>query len=423
MSLPIRNLPVIQNWDCHLCGQCCKEYVVAISEEEKKRIEEQGWDKDPEFARTPLFIRRGLPWKRTWRLNHRADGSCVFLSENGHCRIHERFGYQTKPLPCRLFPFILIPAGDHWRVGVRYACPSSAGNLGRNVKEHEPDIQEFARELARRENLHIKDGRFDLAPPFLQAGQVGQWDDLLRIVGVLQRLITDRRDPVERRLRKCLAFTALVRQAKFDKVSGSRLDEFLNILALSLDSEVPGDSSTVPAPSGIGRVLFRMILAIFARKDQGPLRGVSARGRVALLRAAVAFVRGKGQVPRMHAWLPEMTFAEVEAAPSPHTQETEELLERYYSVKIGSLQFFSAPYFGYSLWGGLHALALTFPMIHFLARMFHTMKPADAVAKAVSIIDDHFGFNKLLSGVRYRMSYHILASRGETERLIAWYGR
>lgn len=46
MALPIHHLPVLQNWDCHVCGTCCQEYRVTVTEEEKQRIEAQGWDRD-----------------------------------------------------------------------------------------------------------------------------------------------------------------------------------------------------------------------------------------------------------------------------------------------------------------------------------------------------------------------------------------
>src|SRR4051794_15373784 len=99
----IRHLPVLQNWDCHQSGSCCKEYQVTVSDEERKRIEAQGWDRNADLGGLEPFKRIGPPWKRRYQLNHRADGSCVFLSEQGRCRIHERHGFQTKPLPCRLF--------------------------------------------------------------------------------------------------------------------------------------------------------------------------------------------------------------------------------------------------------------------------------------------------------------------------------
>src|SRR3954453_15863722 len=100
MALPIRHLPVLQNWDCHVCGTCCKEYQVTLSDDERRRIEAQGWTPADLDGRAP-FVRHGW-WKKRYTLNHRPDGSCVFLSDKGRCRIHERHGYEAKPLPCRL---------------------------------------------------------------------------------------------------------------------------------------------------------------------------------------------------------------------------------------------------------------------------------------------------------------------------------
>ena len=36
-------LPVIQNWSCHNCGGCCREHLIEITEDEKRRIEKQKW--------------------------------------------------------------------------------------------------------------------------------------------------------------------------------------------------------------------------------------------------------------------------------------------------------------------------------------------------------------------------------------------
>ena len=33
MSMPVRHLPIVQNWDCHTCGNCCREYQVDVTEE------------------------------------------------------------------------------------------------------------------------------------------------------------------------------------------------------------------------------------------------------------------------------------------------------------------------------------------------------------------------------------------------------
>jgi lysine-N-methylase len=424
MTFPIHHLPVLQNWDCHVCGTCCKEYRVTVSDEERRRIEAQGWDKDADLGGLPPFKKFGKPWARQYQLNHRPDGSCVFLSEQGRCRIHERFGYETKPLPCRLFPFVLVPAGREWRVGVRYACPSAAANKGRGVTEHDPDLAEFALLLARREGLKPQpDGTLTRPPPLDSAHRL-DWPDLLRVVDALLELLHNRREPLERRWRKCLALARAMRKARLDGITGGNLTELLKLMQGVADGETPANLMMLPAPSWVGRVLFRQAVALYTRKDHGPNQGLPGRGRVVLFRSALRFARGRGAVPRMHAWLPETTFAEVEKPGGPLLLAAEAVLERYYTTKVGSVQFCGPVAFNMMFWEGLEALALTYPVLLWVARMFRGTCPAEeAVTKALSIVDDHFGFNRVLGTLRQRLGFQILARTGELARLIAWYSR
>jgi lysine-N-methylase len=418
MSMPLRHLPVVQNWDCHHCTNCCREYDVAVSDDERRRIEAQGWEKDAALASQRLFVRRGL-LSRGYRLNHRKDGGCVFLSADNRCRIHERFGAEAKPLACRLFPFILVPAGDHWRVGIRFACPSAADNKGGPLSQHHRDLNRFADLLEKQGGLEGQ----TLPPPALQGRQRVEWPDLFRFVQALLTLLRNQGDRMERRLRKCLALANLCRQARFDNVTGKRLAEFLNVVSDGLETEVPADPTAVPRPGWIGRVLFRQVLAIFGRKDRGEHQGVASRGRLALLWAAWKFARGRGTVPRVNGLLPQTTFARVEEPAGPLPAAAEEVLERYYRVKVESLQFCGPTNFGMRFWDGLESLALTFPAIMWLARAFRNGSREQAVAQAVGIVDDHFGYNRILSTARHRLTRNILARRGELERLIAWYSR
>jgi lysine-N-methylase len=423
MTFPVRHLPVVQNWDCHVCGSCCKEYLVTVSDEERRRIESQGWDNDPDLGRTPIFIKSGPWWRRRYRLNHRADGSCVFLSEQGRCRIHEKIGYQAKPLPCRLFPFVLVPAGDHWRVGMRFACPSAAGNKGRALTGHAENLKQFAAELAQREGLDLRPEVTMALRPRLQPRRRIDWPDLLRIVQTLLTILGDRHDRVERRIRKCLALADLCRQASLEQLQGKRLSEFLQIITSSLESEVPADPARLPPPNWVGRILFRQAVALFTRKDHGPDQGMARRGRVALLRAAWRFVRGSGVVPQLHKKIPEVTFGQVEAASSVLPADAEEVLERYYTVKVESLQFFGPANMNLPFWQGLEVLALTFPILMWVTRSLAQEKPADAVTRALTIVDDHFGFNPVLRFRRQRISFGLLARTGELVKLVGWYGR
>ena len=114
MPRPVKELPMAQQWDCHACGDCCRMYAVRVTAEEKARINGQDWSDVPELVDVPRIIYE----KRIGddRLNHRADGACVFLGPDNRCRIHSKFGAEAKPMACRIYPFTLVPAGDQWRV-------------------------------------------------------------------------------------------------------------------------------------------------------------------------------------------------------------------------------------------------------------------------------------------------------------------
>jgi lysine-N-methylase len=420
MAWPVRHLPVLQNWDCHGCGECCREYEVHVTAAERQRIIDQGWADDPTLQGVPLFVRAGSWWRPKWRLNTRpGDDACIFLNEQGRCRIHAKFGGTQKPLACQVYPFTLTPAGDHWRVGVRFACPSAANNLGRPATAHAADLKAYGRGLEEREGVKDRSN----APPPLRAGQRVAWDDLERFADALLVILERTDEPLEYRLRQCLALATLCRQAKFDAISGSRLGEFLDLIQQSIAAEVPRDPAKVEPPNWVGRVLFRQAVALYARRDTGPRRGLSKHGRLALLWAAWRFARGTGRVPRVHGLLPDATFEQLEQSPGPLSEASVKQLERYYRVKVSSFQFFGPTNFNTAFWEGLESLMVTFPATLWLSRMFTDRPREEAVTTALRMVDDNFGYNPMLGTRRQRLGVRLLAARGELARLIAWYAR
>jgi lysine-N-methylase len=307
---------------------------------------------------------------------------------------------------------------------LRYACPSAAANKGRPLPEHSKQLAEFAQELALREGLSAKpDGTFT-PPPALQAGQRVGWPDVMRVVDTLVGILLNRRDPLERRLRKCVALAAEMRRARLDHLQDGRLGELLGLMRTAVDADTPPNLMTVQSPGWVGRLLFRQAVALFTRKDHGPKRGPAmGRGRISLLAAAWRFTWAKGAVPRMHIAIPEVTFDDVERPRGPLPADVEEILERYYQVKVGSLQFCGPTMFGYTLWEGLEALALTFPILLWVMRTLAERPTAETVMQALTIVDDHVGFNRVLASARQRLSFRILSRTGELARLIAWYSR
>lgn len=419
MSWPVRHLPVIQNWDCHGCGECCREYEVHVTESERQKISEQGWDNDSTLAGTRLFVAVGPWWRRRWRLNTRAsDGGCIFLNAEGRCRIHAKFGGAAKPLACQVYPFTFTPSGGHWRIGIRFACPSVCDNLGRPVTAHHDDLIRYGMGLEEREGVQQ---RSDVAPP-LQGRQFVPWPDIQHLTNALVAIVDRANEPIELRLRQCLALATICRNAKFDQISGKRMREFLELVLTGL-APTEANAGAIEPPGWIGRILFRQAIAVYARRDHGPRQGISKRGRIALLWAAWRFVRGSGRVPRVHAFLPETTFEAMEQPAGALPQESTALLERYYRVKFQSYQFFGPTNFNMGFWEGLETLLLTFPATMWLSRAFRDRPREQAVSQALRIVDDNFGYNRLLGTRRQRLSTQLLASRGELAKLIAWYAR
>lgn len=417
MAIPLRNMPLHQNWTCHSCSDCCRIEAV-LTDEEKRRIESLDLANDPEVAPKPWFAPVGWGSKK-WKLRHRPDGGCVFLTTGNHCRLQERFGADVKPFVCRLFPFVLIPAGHHWRVGMRFSCPSAAANRGRPVADAEKDLVHLSHLLEQ----HVGRSADSAPAPLLQAGQQLSWPDVCRVVEVLVEIAQDRNDRLERRLRKCLAVARIGRQTQFDRMQGKRLTKYLQAVRNAVDADVPRDVVDLPPPDRLlGGVLFRALLAIFARRDRDVDGASDIRRRLGRVLTGWRFARGCGPVPRVNEFLPETSFEAVEQCRRT-LPEMDETLERYYVVKLNSLQFCGPPNFDLPLWSGLESLVLTLPMILWLRRAFTNLSPVEAVQQAIQLVDDHFGGNPMLGFPHIRFLQRTLAERGELEKLVAWYSR
>lgn len=420
MTLPVRNLPVVQNWDCHVCGDCCRELEVVVNDEEKNRIEVLDLANDPEIGPGPYFERKSL-LTSTWALKHRPDGGCVFLTSANRCRLHERFGPEVKPFGCRYFPFLLIAAGNHYRLGLRFSCPSVVDSKGASIATQLGAAQAFANALEKRE---VRTGAA-LEPSPLTAGLKVSWSELIQFTEVLVDILKDRTDRVERRLRKCVALVALCRQASPGTLTGGGLHKSLQQLRSKLDDTlVPKQATDLGAPGWIGRVLFRTLMAtVYSRKDWGRLAGTIKRSRLARALAGWRFIRGRGAVPAFNRLLNGATFEQVEARTGIFPPEIDEVLERYYVVKLSSLQYCSPSTYTETVWSGVESLALTLPAILWLGRAFTDLTPTAALQRAIMLVDEHLGGNPILGFPHTRFYIRTLAEHKELEKLIAWYSR
>jgi lysine-N-methylase len=257
----------------------------------------------------------------------------------------------------------------------------------------------------------------------MPAGQRVSWPDACRMVQVLVEIVEDRGDRLERRLRKCLAVARVGARTEWSNLQGARVSRYLQAVRAAMEAETPRDAADLPPPDRlVGGVMFRALLAVFAGRERDARRATRVRSRLGRVLAGWRFARGRGRVPRVNGFLPETTFEEIEGR-GGWPPEMDETLERYYVVKLNSLQFCGASNFDLPFWAGLESLVLTLPMILWLRRAFDDRPPAEAVQLAIQVVDDHFGGDPMLGFPHIQYLQRTLVQSGELEKLIAWYSR
>ena len=414
-------LPTIQNWSCHNCGGCCRQHAIEVTEEERQRILSQGWRPDDG---TPtgdaLFDRHaGPPWAKRYRLAHQADGACVFLNEQGLCRIHAKFGEAAKPLACRIYPYAFHPAGKQVAVSLRFSCPSVVANRGHSMLQNRDEIKQLARAV-------VPDGHERTPPPALNANARVDWPDMLRVIEAIDGTLTLADVPFAIKLQQVLFWLNLVEQSRFDKLSGARLTEFLDIIRQAAAEEV-ALAQTVESPTPLGSVQFRLLTAQYARKDTAADLSAGWRGRWKLFRAAMKFTRGIGNVPPLQSVFREVPFETLEQ-PFGFPAECEELWTRYFRVKVQGLHFCGPAYYGVPLVEGFQSLALIFPATMWIARWLaasqnRTQLTAEDVSQALTISDHHHGYSPIFGSFGFRRRVRTLAQMSEIPRLLRWYSQ
>lgn len=420
MSRLLLELPTIQNWSCRNCGGCCRQHAIFITDEERRRIESQGWTAaDGIPADQPLFREEKGSFGRTrTRLAHQPDGACVFLDDNGLCRIHGKFGEAAKPLACRIYPYAFHPLGAHVAVGLRFSCPSVARNLGRPVPSQKKELLDIAAAV-----VPANVGGFP--PPPITPKTRLDWTGTSRIVAALDRLLSPDNVPIAWKLLRGLFVMDLVGQSRFEKIPGDRLEELLNLLCQGAEVEY-SQRPTLGEPAAIARTQFRLLAGQYARKDTEATIDRSLSGRLRQLRLAWRLTTGRGTLPALQPELKDVPAATLEESFGPIPDESEEMLTRYYRVKVQSLHFCGAAYYGIPVVEGFQSLALTFPAIIWTAR-WHAWSHGrdrlihDDVVWGLTAVDHQHGYSPAFGTWGFRRRVWTLSSTKNIEKLILAY--
>lgn len=417
MELPIIRTAGEEHWDCQSCGVCCRGSLILLSETDLQKIREQKWEDDPEFQGKKLLVRDARAGSGQ-RLAQQADGSCVFLTTAGRCRIHEKFGFESKPLVCRVFPLQLVPREKHAVLTLRRACPSAALDEGRELTEHLPEIKRL-----------VADGQLEIALPSAETTAQPAWQQANRVMAAAARIFGDERFPPVRRVVHALLLAKLLDRARTSKLDLERFNELISIVEPGVVAEASPFFADRKPPSSLGGVLFRLTAAEYVRlhPDYHPPAGAFARFK--LFRALARMLAGRGQLPALHPTFPRANFAELnqplaEANPSLLAPEIQQPLARYLTTSAASYQYALAGRKNWSIVHSIRALAMTYPIAMYLLRWATAggdATPKD-VAKIITALDRGQGFSSL-AGPRYRTVIGLLDFQNDLERIAVWYAR
>ncbi|MFW5653457.1 MAG: YkgJ family cysteine cluster protein [Planctomycetota bacterium] len=365
LSLPVLQLPAReQRYACHGSGRCCRDFTVQLRDDDVAKLDAQGWAR--RLGESPYLEFRGNRW-----LRQRDDGACIFLMDDGKCRVHAEHGFENKPLACQMFPFTLMPTPNGVQVGLSFACPSVINNLGEDLASHFADVKRFARSLP---ELHPE---ADARPsPIAVRGDVdaepGEAEALARTLDEwMQRVDL----PIETRLDGGAWLTAMLREADLTKVRGDRFRELLDALVTVMPDEIAAAPPT--GPTKRQRKLIRQVA--YAHAEDPKIGAIAERGvRGTALKQLMnnhRFGRGRGSVPidLGPEWPDDLSFDGVDdirpASDPDEIRWIDFLMLRYVRARVLGGRAWGAGYYGWPCVEGLEAMWAMLAATGWLARL------------------------------------------------------
>lgn len=415
MSLPIVLLKSDELWDCHQCGVCCHGSIVPLNLEDADRLLSQRWEEEPELKNMRLTVRHRAA-ASSLRLAHRDDGTCVFLNQNGLCRIHSKFGMDAKPSVCQTFPLQLIPREKDAVLTIRRACPSAAADLGDSIATRLPNVKKL-----------VRNGRLKAdpaPPPAFKKGEHRPWPTIQTILEESGELLRDPRYPPVRRMVHALQYASHLEAAKTKRLDDLQIAE----LARTLRDLEPEESKPFFAvqrpPKSYAKILLRRTAMVCARLHPECRHQANWKARAELVQTAWKMVRGQGSIPVFNNVFPKSNFAALEEPLGIQSAQIYEPLTRYIETNSESFLYAIANRSNWSVVESIRGLALLFPVGMWLLRWqsYGREPTVDDMVKVVVMLDRSQGHGPL-SGLAHRQLIATLSRNEELERLVVWYVR
>lgn len=377
VSLPILALSVReQRYSCHGCGNCCRDFTVQLRDEDLRKLREQNWEQ--RLGQTVTIQFRGVTY-----LRQRDDGACIFLMDDGLCRIHKEFGFEAKPIACQLFPFHVTPGAKGLSMGLNFACQSVLENKGAELKSHVQDLGRMAGELDEFRQIS--------GAPLLTDRLRAEPREVESLITHINRWLQRSEVGLPLRLDGLAWIAQSVARAKLESVRGDRFTNLLDVLFGALPDEL--EHHLIEPPSS--RQLRMLRQAVFMRTEDPKLPAIARQGRMRTTLSQLVrnrrFKRGRGIVPVIGVgWPIDVRFESIDlAAPSADENESrmiDDLLIRWLRASVLGGRCWGAGYYGWPVIAGLQNLMLSAACVGWLARLHAAGRIAHDAQKPPSII-------------------------------------
>ena len=357
-------LPTIQNWSCHNCGGCCRQHLIEVTEEERQRIIAQNWTAADGIAadRPVLVPLSGFGRKKRYRLGHQSDGACVFLDREG-----------AVPHSCEVRRTGQAPAVPHLSVCVssRRQADGRQPAVQLSVRRREPGRPRAASrsgELQKIAAVVVPESAKNVPPPADQRSRTARLAGLLRFVAASMRrlprpmrlsreaaaraVLDEHGRPIEVRRRARRAARRVPRPDDNRGIAGNRRQT---------PARRRTDAVRTTAVSHAGR-------PVCARKDTFVTLESGLAGRWRLLLSAMRSHAAPATSRRCRKASKRCRSRRSKRPFGGLSAEADEMLTRYFRVKIQGLHFCGPAYYDVPLVEGFQSLALVFPAVLWLAR-------------------------------------------------------
>ncbi len=353
----------LQNYSCMMCGLCCRRFLVLLTPEERARIASRDWS---EFEDVPAEFSERI---NGWLYFKRGPRGCVFVGENGACRMHAKCGFDFKAFTCRGYPFNIVSTfPGEISVLARMDCPAVLANHGKPIREQRRDIEKLVSEMK------FGSGFTDVQLCGLERGAVEKIRDFAR------RIIDCSSSDFPRRMRMLMLFSRRCAQLGATFLND---DSTMNQVYETLLGKLESEAAELPRwrISAPLRWIFIQRLVAYARRDEETIK-VTPMYRMRQCWNIARLVLGGGNLRSISMEHPDMPLSKVKLLSCEKIRFGEGAFDsfiRFAHVRLECLQFFGVAYYGVDIFAGIRALCLAFTVVLAFARIHAAERGSDCI--------------------------------------------